>query len=66
MSVTPANWLVENFRDCDDRHQTDEIYIFGFSRGAYTARSLAGFIGQCGLLRRGAPVTVEQLCFRSS
>jgi uncharacterized protein (DUF2235 family) len=30
----------------------DEIYLFGFSRGAFTARSLAGFIGCCGLLRR--------------
>ena len=28
----------------------DEIYIFGFSRGAFTARSLAGFMGACGLL----------------
>lgn len=28
----------------------DEIYVFGFSRGAYTARSLAGFIGLAGLL----------------
>jgi uncharacterized protein (DUF2235 family) len=27
----------------------DQIYIFGFSRGAYTARSLAGMIAVCGL-----------------
>lgn len=27
----------------------DQIYIFGFSRGAYTARSLAGMIAICGL-----------------
>ncbi len=27
----------------------DEIFLFGFSRGAYTARSLAGFIANCGL-----------------
>jgi uncharacterized protein (DUF2235 family) len=27
----------------------DEIFIFGFSRGAYTARSLAGMIAACGL-----------------
>src|SRR5271157_2460069 len=27
----------------------DEIFIFGFSRGAYTARSLAGMIAICGL-----------------
>ncbi len=27
----------------------DEIFLFGFSRGAYTARSLAGMIADCGL-----------------
>ena len=30
----------------------DEIFLFGFSRGAYSARSLAGFIARCGVLRR--------------
>jgi Uncharacterized conserved protein len=30
----------------------DEIYIFGFSRGAYTARSLAGLIRSIGILDR--------------
>ncbi|MEO7051387.1 MAG: DUF2235 domain-containing protein [Rhodanobacter sp.] len=30
----------------------DEIYLFGFSRGAYTARSLGGLIRKCGLLKR--------------
>lgn len=30
----------------------DEIYVFGFSRGAYTARSLGGFMGAVGLLKR--------------
>jgi uncharacterized protein (DUF2235 family) len=29
----------------------DEIFIFGFSRGAYTARSLVGMIGSAGLLK---------------
>ena len=29
----------------------DEIYLFGFSRGAYTVRSLAGFIYTAGLLK---------------
>lgn len=31
----------------------DEIFIFGFSRGAYTARSLCGLIRKCGIVRRG-------------
>jgi uncharacterized protein (DUF2235 family) len=30
----------------------DEIYVFGFSRGAYTARSLVGLIRNSGLLDR--------------
>ncbi len=29
----------------------DEVYVFGFSRGAYTARSLVGMIARVGLLR---------------
>ena len=28
----------------------DEVYLFGFSRGAYTVRCLAGFLGAAGLL----------------
>ncbi len=28
----------------------DEIYLFGFSRGAYTARSLAGFVRAAGII----------------
>lgn len=39
--------------------QGDEIYIFGFSRGAYTARSLAGMISSVGLL---TPVGVARNC----
>jgi uncharacterized protein (DUF2235 family) len=27
----------------------DEVFIFGFSRGAYTARSVAGMVAVCGL-----------------
>lgn len=30
----------------------DEIYVFGFSRGAFTARSFAGLISTCGILQR--------------
>lgn len=36
-------WLIEHFRH-DDR-----IFLFGFSRGAYSVRSLAGLIGICGI-----------------
>jgi uncharacterized protein (DUF2235 family) len=34
----------------------DEVFVFGFSRGAYTARSLCGMIGRVGLLTREALV----------
>lgn len=30
----------------------DQIYLFGYSRGAYTVRSLAGLVRKCGVLRR--------------
>lgn len=32
----------------------DQLYLFGFSRGAYTVRSLAGMVRKCGILRRDA------------
>ena len=30
----------------------DELFLFGFSRGAYTVRSLCGLIHNCGILKR--------------
>jgi uncharacterized protein (DUF2235 family) len=30
----------------------DEVYIFGFSRGAYAARALSGFLNKLGLIRK--------------
>lgn len=49
-------FLVENYNrgpEVDGRHpDRDRIYIFGFSRGAYTARVLAGFIHAFGLTSR--------------
>lgn len=30
----------------------DEIYLFGFSRGAFGVRSLAGLVRRCGILKR--------------
>jgi uncharacterized protein (DUF2235 family) len=49
--------LVENIEDAYralvfSYEPGDEIYIFGFSRGAYTARSLAGLIRSCGIAPR--------------
>jgi uncharacterized protein (DUF2235 family) len=36
----------------NDYKPGDEIYIFGFSRGAYAARALAGLIGASGIQRQ--------------
>lgn len=33
----------------------DEIYLFGFSRGAFTARSVAGMIRKCGIVDDTSP-----------
>lgn len=40
----------------------DEVFVFGFSRGAYTARSLVGLIRNCGLPRDASAETVAA-CF---
>jgi uncharacterized protein (DUF2235 family) len=37
------------FRDGIEYTDGDEIFLFGFSRGAYTARALAGVIGGAGI-----------------
>jgi uncharacterized protein (DUF2235 family) len=55
-AITSAyEWLVQNYEP------GDEIFVFGFSRGSYTARSLSGLISKCGLLQSGAPLGVNQL-----
>ena len=40
----------------------DEVFVFGFSRGAYTARSLVGLIRNCGLPRNPSEETIDA-CF---
>ena len=39
----------------------DQIHLFGFSRGAFTVRTLAGMIAKCGVLDREKLATSEQL-----
>ncbi len=56
--IAAYRWLIENY------DSGDEIFVFGFSRGAFTARSLTGLIATCGLLRPGAPVSVGQVYAR--
>lgn len=38
----------------------DEIYIFGFSRGAFTARSFVGLLSTCGILLRSKASQVTE------
>lgn len=42
------NFVVNNYK------KGDELFFFGFSRGAYTVRAAAGFVGQLGVLRTSA------------
>ena len=46
-------WLANRYRT------GDAIYVFGFSRGAYTARSLVGLIRKCGILHSDDEAQVE-------
>jgi uncharacterized protein (DUF2235 family) len=41
-------YLMERYQD------GDRVYLFGFSRGAFTVRALAGMLHKCGLLQRGS------------
>jgi uncharacterized protein (DUF2235 family) len=56
--IDAYTWLTQVFEE------GDELFIFGFSRGAYAARSLSGLISKCGVLKLGAPLSIEQLYTR--
>jgi uncharacterized protein (DUF2235 family) len=48
--------ISRNVRDCyrflvENYEPGDELYLFGFSRGAFTARSLAGLVRNSGIVR---------------
>jgi len=47
-------WLMEHYR------QDDDVYVLGFSRGAFSARSLVGVLSLVGLLRPDAGATIRQ------
>ena len=53
--IAAYQWLI------DDYNKGDELFLFGFSRGAYTARSLAGLISRCGLPLRRSPIGARQM-----
>ncbi len=57
--------LSANVRNCyrflAERYEPgDRLFLVGFSRGAYTARSLGGLIRNCGILRRGNIERVDE------
>ena len=60
-----AEGLSTNIREaysfiCNNYSTDDEIFLFGFSRGAFTARSIAGLIAGVGLLTKaGLPYLAE-------
>lgn len=44
-----------------DRVAQDEIYLFGWSRGAYTARSIAGLVSKFGLLDKAGMDSISKV-----
>jgi len=47
-------YIVQNYED------GDEIYLYGFSRGAYTVRALCGLINNCGIVKRAEASLLQQ------
>ncbi|WP_025898331.1 DUF2235 domain-containing protein [Sneathiella glossodoripedis] len=57
MGGVTGEGIDKNIQDCyrflvHNYNPGDRLFLFGFSRGAYTVRSLTGFIRNCGLLKR--------------
>jgi uncharacterized protein (DUF2235 family) len=44
-------FICRNYCEGDHINEADDIYVFGFSRGAFTVRLLAGLIAQQGVIR---------------
>jgi uncharacterized protein (DUF2235 family) len=45
---------------CQAYQPNDEIYLLGVSRGAYTARSVAGIIRKCGIIDDPTPERINE------
>jgi uncharacterized protein (DUF2235 family) len=61
--------VLDGYRFLIDNYESgDLLYLFGFSRGAFTARSLAGLIRNSGILRRENVSWIDQawVLYRSS
>ncbi len=54
------NNVLDAYRYLMEHYQEgDKLFLFGFSRGAFTVRSLGGMLNKCGLLEKGADNLVE-------
>lgn len=52
--------IIDGYRWLSDNYQEgDRIFLFGFSRGAYTVRSLSGLIELCGLVPAGDEAAIN-------
>ncbi|GIU48163.1 DUF2235 domain-containing protein [Shewanella sp. KT0246] len=53
--------ILDGYRYIVQNYQAgDEIYLFGFSRGSYTMRSLCGLINNCGIVKRPDAKLIQQ------
>lgn len=57
--------LAKNIQDCyrfivHNHAEGDELFLFGFSRGAYTVRSVAGLLNKCGILGRARACRIPE------
>ena len=52
--VDAYRYIVQNYA------HNDNIYLFGFSRGAYTVRALCGLINNCGIVKRPQAIVIEK------
>jgi hypothetical protein len=53
--IAVYRFIVENFT------QDHEIWLFGFSRGSYTVRCVAGMINNCGIVKRLPEYSEEEV-----
>jgi uncharacterized protein (DUF2235 family) len=49
-------FLRKRFADKDWQREENKVFIFGFSRGSYAARRLAGLISHCGVPKKAGDV----------
>ncbi len=52
--VAAYRWIAENYEP------GDQLFLFGFSRGAYTARSTAGLIRNCGVVTDPSDTRIKE------